>query len=259
MKILRPLDRKSPFPLYSQIKERLVEYIREQHIDPEARESAKLPPEEALTEAYGVSRMTVRQAVQELVNEGLLYRLRGVGTFIVPPRVKGQLMEIERFVEEWKVQGKKIKVLTASLETRAASSKWTAALGLPPHMPLLCIERHRYADEMPVALDFRYLPPEMAEFVTAADVETESIFLTLIRKGRFTIETADYEISARKTSKREASFFGIPTGDPVLARELIIYATPRRPVITGVSIYRAELFKYSVSVPSRRSEEIRSL
>jgi GntR family transcriptional regulator len=193
--------------------------------------------------------MTVRQAVQELVKDGLLYRVRGKGTFVAPPQVKGQLREIERFVDEWKLQGKKIQVKTASFETRAASPRWAEHLGLSPKRPLLCIERHRYADGIPIALDFRYLPPEMAEILTREDVETESIFLTLGRKGRLIIERADYEISARKASKEEALFFEIARGNPVLSRELIIYARPSRPVITGVSIYRAELFKYSLSVP----------
>jgi DNA-binding GntR family transcriptional regulator len=91
----------------------------------------------------------------------------------------------------------------------------------------------------------------MSEFVTPATVEAESIFLTLVHQGHFAIEKADYEISARKASKREASFFGISQGDPVLSRELTIYGSPHIPLIAGVSIYRAELFKYTVSVPSR--------
>ncbi|MEM5787801.1 MAG: GntR family transcriptional regulator [Syntrophobacteraceae bacterium] len=253
MKTIRPLDRTSPLPLYSQIKERLIEFIREQRVEREREEPARLPAEDILTEAYGVSRMTVRQAVQELVNEGLLYRKRGVGTFIAPPQVTGQLTEIERFTDEWQMQGKKIKVKTASFHMQIVPSKWAKSLGLPPEKPLICIERHRWADDLPVALDFRYLPPELSEFVSPATVEEESIFLTLVRKGQFTIEKADYEISARKASRHEASFFGISPGHPVLSRELIIYASPDRPVITGVSIYRAELFKYSISVPSRSS------
>ncbi len=253
MKTTRPLDRNSPLPLYVQIKERLIEYIRERRAAPQGEEPARLLPEEILTETYGVSRMTVRQAVQELVNEGLLYRRRGLGTFIVPTQVTGQLKEIERFNDEWQIQGKKIKVRTASFQLQVASSKWADLLGIEHEVPLLCIERHRYVDDLPVALDFRYLPAELAEFVTPETVETESVFLTLVRKGHFTIEKADYEISARKATKREASFFGIPSGDPVLSRELVIFASPNRPVITGVSIYRAELFKYSVSVPSRSS------
>lgn len=253
MKTTRPLDRNSPVPLYVQIKERLIEYIREQKAAPQGEGPARLVPEEILTETYGVSRMTVRQAVRELVNEGLLIRRRGLGTFIVPTQVTGQLREIERFNDEWQLQGKKIKVKTASFLIQAASSKWAGLLGLDREVPLLYIERHRYVDDLPVALDFRYLPAELSEFVSPETVEAESIFLTLVRKGHFTIEKADYEISARKATRREASFFRIPQGDPVLSRELVIYASPNRPVITGVSIYRAELFKYSVSVPSRSS------
>lgn len=247
------LDRNSPLPLYSQIKERLTEYIQKQGVKPGDKNPKKLYPEEALVEMFGVSRMTVRQAVQELVNEGLLYRVKGIGTFINPPHVSGQLKEIERFVDEWTLQGKEIKVLVSSFEIRACSREWTAALRLLPGTGLLYIGRRRYVDGMPVALDDRYLPAEMAEIVSREDVEKESIFLTLARKGGLSIEKADYEIGADAAANNEASFMNIKIGDPILVRKLVIYASPGHPVIAGRSVYRADLFKYSVSVPARSS------
>lgn len=245
------LDRSSPLPLYSQIKERLVEFIHEQGVEPGDKSPKKLYPEDALAEMFGVSRMTVRQAVQELVNDGLLYRVKGIGTFISPPHVNGQLIEIERFVDEWTLQGKEIKVKVSFFNITTCSREWTSALKLAPGTPVLYIGRRRYVDGMPVALDDRYLPAEMAGTVSREDVETESIFLTLARKGGLIIEKADYEIGAQAAEERVASFMNIKAGDPILARKLVIYAVPGRPVITGLSIYRADLFKYTVSVPVR--------
>jgi GntR family transcriptional regulator len=250
--VLKSLDRKSPLPLYSQIKEQLLTLIQEMAGQPAEKGSQKLYPEEALTEMFGVSRMTVRQAVQELVNEGLLYRVRGVGTFINPPHVSGQLQEIECFVEEWSLQGKKIDVVVSAIKVVPAPREWAARLGLPANAPVLYIQRRRFADGMPVALDDRYLPAEMAEIVSPKDVQEESIFLTLARKGKMVIEKADYEISAKAASRQEAALLDLKPGAPLLARKLVIYAAPNRPVITGLSLYRADLFVYSVSVPSKR-------
>lgn len=250
--MLKGLDRNSPMPLYSQIKERLLAIIQEMAEEPAENGPHKLYPEETLTEMFGVSRMTVRQAVQELVNEGLLYRVRGVGTFINSPQVSGQLQEIERFVDEWSLQGKTIDVMVSAYQIMPAPREWAVSLGLKEKEPVLYIQRRRFADRMPVALDDRYLPGEMADIVTPADVQQESIFLTLARKGNMVIEKADYEISAKAASREEAALLDLKPGCPLLARRLIIYAAPRRPVITGLSLYRADLFTYSVSVPTAR-------
>ncbi len=249
--MLKNLDRKSPLPLYCQIKEQLLALIQEMAEQPPETRLQKLYPEEALTEMFGVSRMTVRQAVQELVNEGLLYRVRGVGTFINPPHVSGQLQEIECFVEEWSLQGKKIEVVVSAINVIPAPREWAARLGLPAKAPVLYIQRRRFADGMPVALDERYLPAEMAEIVSPEDVREESIFLTLARKGKMVIEKADYEISAKAALRKEAVLLDLKPGAPLLARKLVIFAAPKRPVITGLSLYHADLFTYSVSVPSR--------
>lgn len=245
------LDRKSPLPLYSQIKERLLEFIQKQVNQRGENLPQKLYPEETLAEMFSVSRATVRQAVQELVNEGILYRVRGVGTFINPPHVSGQLKEIERFVDEWSLQNKKIKVIISAYEIIPAPAEWAKCLNMPPGAPVLYIDRRRYADGMPVALDDRYLPPEMREIVSPEDVQQESIFLTLARKGGLVIEKADYEIGAKAASQQEAARLNIQPGDPLLSRKLVIYAAPARPVITGLSVYRSDLFKYSVSVPAK--------
>ncbi|MBC7105150.1 MAG: GntR family transcriptional regulator, partial [Firmicutes bacterium] len=108
--VLEPLDRRSPVPLYSQIQEQLRRYILQRQRESSGEGPVRFYTDDELAGIFKVSRMTVRQAVQELVNEGLLYRVKGLGTFISPPQVQGQLKEIERFVDEWSVQGKDIQV-----------------------------------------------------------------------------------------------------------------------------------------------------
>jgi GntR family transcriptional regulator len=123
-----------------------------------------------------------------------------------------------------------------------------------PGSPALYILRRRWADGIPVALDDRYLPAEMADVVTPDDVVAESIFLTLTRKGAVAIKSADYEIGAKAASRREARLLAIKTGDPLVARKLVIYAESARPVIVGLSVYRGDVFRYRVSVPARAHE-----
>ncbi|AFM27011.1 GntR family transcriptional regulator [Desulfomonile tiedjei] len=246
--MLKSIDRNSALPLHSQIKDQLLRFIDEKREQGGNKEQLKLLPEEALTRIFGVSRLTVRQAVRDLVNEGHLYRVRGVGTFITPRRISGQLDQIETFIEEWTLQSKQIEVVVAAYETKVCSEQWLSDLGLPAGTPVFYIRRIRYADGCPVALDDRYLPAEFMSLVKHADIVREPIFITLARRGKMIIEKADYQISATVASAEQASVLKIKRGSPLLARRLVIYAAPARPIMAGCSLYRSDLFTYSVSL-----------
>lgn len=246
--MLPPLDRGSYAPLYIQIKDKLKEYIRRLP-PPGGGERQPFFTDDELVKAWGVSRLTVRQAVQELVNEGFLYRVRGVGTFVQPPQVKGQLAQIERFFEEWRLQGKDVRVEVLARRIEPCPGEWAARLSLPTDAPSLFIRRLRFIDGIPTALDDRWLPASLADAVTIEDVARESIFLTLARKLNLDIDRADVEIEAAASGKDEARWLKIRAGDPVLLRRVVI-SHPGGPVLTGRSIYRGDLFKYSLSVPA---------
>jgi GntR family transcriptional regulator len=246
--LLKSIDRNSPLPLHSQIKEQLLRLIQEKREQGGNKDVLKLLPEETLTRIFGVSRLTVRQAVRDLVNEGHLYRVRGVGTFITPARISGQLNEIECFVEEWTLQSRQIEVVVAAYEIQVGSPEWLPRLGLPPGTSVFFIRRLRYADGHAVALDDRYLPAELMKFVDPDDIVREPIFVTLARKGRMIIEKADYEIEATAATAEQAASLQVNRGAPLLARRLVIYAAPSRPIMTGCSLYRADMFTYSVTL-----------
>ncbi len=245
--MLRELDRNSPIPLYFQIKEQLLELIRKPIENPTG-EPPKLLPEEQLSKIFGVSRMTVRQAINELVKEGAIHRIRGKGTFVSKSRVRGQLNEIERFVDEWSQQVKQIKVVVPILDIRPIPVEWAPKLGIPAGSASLYIRRLRYVNDAPLALDERYLPAEYIDIISAEDVIKESIFLTIARRGKMTIERGDYEIGATAAMQYQASLLSVKKGSPLLARKLVIYAVPLKPLLTGCSYYRSDSFFYSISV-----------
>jgi GntR family transcriptional regulator len=246
--VLKSIDRNSPLPLHSQIKEQLLLFIAEKRDQGGNKEQLKLLPEETLTRVFGVSRLTVRQAVRDLVNEGHLYRVRGVGTFITPAKISGQLDQIECFIEEWTLQSRQIEVVVAAYEVKPGEEQWLSRLDLPEDSSVLYVRRLRYADGCPVALDERYLPPEFVNIVEPADIVKEPVFITIARKGKMIIEKADYQIEATAATAEQASLLQVKRGSPLLARRLVIYAAPARPVLTGCSLYRSDLFTYSVSL-----------
>src|SRR5258708_26715588 len=97
------LERSNPLPLYYQLKEVLRQQIRAGHLEPHAA----IPSEPELVASYHVSRATVRQALNELVHEGLLYRQHGKGTFVCEPRIQHTLSELPSFSDEVKRRGKR--------------------------------------------------------------------------------------------------------------------------------------------------------
>src|SRR5436309_10426913 len=97
------LERSNPLPLYYQLKEVLKEQIHAGHLAPHT----SIPSEPELVNSYHVSRATVRQALAELVHEGLLYRQHGKGTFVCEPRVQQTVSELSSFTEETQRRGKR--------------------------------------------------------------------------------------------------------------------------------------------------------
>src|SRR3546814_1159851 len=112
-----PLDRNSPLPLYEQIKRRVLSLILGWQKD-----SERFHTDQELSEQFGVSRMTVRQAVQELVNEGYLRRVRGSGTFVCAPKVDERLSMAMDFIDQWATRGRalELRVLRCAEEPCAA-------------------------------------------------------------------------------------------------------------------------------------------
>src|SRR5690606_36647664 len=113
MKMARRVSKNSPIPLYYQLKEILQEMIDNEELKP----GDALPSERELCEILGISRMTVRKAVMDLVNEGIVYREQGKGTFVAKPKSKHLLNKLQGFTEEMEEKGLKVKTQILSFET----------------------------------------------------------------------------------------------------------------------------------------------
>src|SRR5262249_37264125 len=120
----------------------------------------------ALSNEFNVSTVVVRQAVRQLVDEGLLVRQRGKGTFVTKePKepLHGGLNAVEPFFDEWRLQGKRVRVELVDNRTIAASIPVAAGLGIRPGEMVAYLRRLRFADDLPVAVDYRYMPTELVE------------------------------------------------------------------------------------------------
>ena len=207
------LERSNPLPLYYQLKEVLKQQIRSGHLAPHMA----IPSEPELVSSYHVSRATVRQALSELVHEGLLYREHGKGTYVCEPRVQQTVSELTSLTEELRLRGKHPGGLLLVSELVRGSETVREQLALTDIEQVIRLERLRTADGSPIAYAINYLPyPRAASiYQRAQEVADGSLYSLMISEGLnpFIVEQT---IKAGLAAAREAEVLRISPGEPGL-------------------------------------------
>lgn len=238
------LDRSGPVPLYYQISSRLERAIREGAIPAGSR----LENEIAIGERLGLSRPTVRRAIQELVDKGLLVRRRGIGTQVVQARVS-RPVELTSLHEDLTRVGHHPTTEVLSLDRVPADDQTAQQLHLAPGTEITRIRRLRSADGVPMAVLVNYLPPEFAD-LTAEHLSSHGLYETLRARG-VTIKIANQSIGARRTHGDEHELLGIPKGSPVLTMDRVAFDHGGRAIETGHHCYRPDLYSFETTLVSR--------
>ena len=238
------LDRSSPIPLYLQIKQYLSRQIAvwERHND-------KFYTDGDLCNMFGVSRMTVRQAVQELVDDGLLKRARGIGTFVVTRKIEERLSPSLDPPEEWDQAGRPVRLEVLSYGTQPCPPGFAEDLNIEAAAPVRYIFRLRSAGAMPIALDHRYVPLRIAGGLTQADAES-SILRAFFE--RFEMSHAEIHLEATSAGQQEVRHLAVPLGAPLMLRRMRYLTKDGLAVLAGITLYRADVVRYSVHMPLSR-------
>jgi GntR family transcriptional regulator len=205
------LERSNPLPLYYQLKEVLKQQIRAGHLAPHTA----IPSEPELVAQYHVSRATVRQALTELVHEGLLYRQHGRGTFVCEPRVQQHtISELTSFSEELRRRGKQPGGMLFISELVRGSQAVREELRLTDEEQVVRLERVRAADTIAVAYEIVYLPYPRAAGVyqRAKEIADGSLYLLLASEG-LQPYIAEQAFKAGTANEREAELLHIPVGE----------------------------------------------
>lgn len=241
------IDKQSPIPMYYQIMELLRRKIR----DGEFAVGAALPPERELAEIFRVSRMTVRQAITALANEGVLIRRQGVGTFVAPPKIEQVLSKLTSFTEDMQQRGLHPSAKLLHFEHRAAEEKQAALLGVPEGEPLLVIERLRLADDLPMAIERTHLLVRLFPHLHREEVEHDSLYALLEKRYAIRIDRATESLEATVADAAEAALLEIDAGNPVLRRTRVTYDERQQPFELATSVYRADRYKFVIELSRR--------
>ncbi|AGT32590.1 GntR family transcriptional regulator [Geobacillus genomosp. 3] len=241
------IDKQSPIPIYYQLEQ----YMKEKIEKGEWRPGEMIPSERELAEMHAISRMTVRQAVNNLVNDGYLIRRRGKGTFVAANKIEQPLKGLTSFSEDMRARGMEPGTVVLGFETIPASLTLAAWLSVSEGAPLYEIRRLRLADGAPMALETLYIPVNLVPGLTR-DVVSGSVYEFIEKTLGLSIGTAVQALEASVARQLEAECLQIKEGAPVLLLERRTCLADGRPVEVVKSVYRGDRYKFTVEMERRK-------
>jgi GntR family transcriptional regulator len=205
-----------------------------------------LPSDAELCEEFGVSRMTARNAMAQLVQAGIVRRIPGRGTFVAEQPVHRQAGSLISFSDEMRRRGRRPTSQLLTRGTRAGTAEETAALALAAGSEVAELVRLRLADAEPIAVESSAFGPALAEVLGAADLEAGSLFDALVSAGH--VPTAGRaSLVAEPATATDARRLGVKRGGPLLVERRLIFDQAGRPLELTESRYAADRYRLDVS------------
>ncbi len=235
------LERSGPIPLYFQVAQRIERAIVEGDLPPGSR----LENEVALGERLGLSRPTVRRAIQDLVDKGLLVRRRGIGTQVVHGQVTRGL-ELTSLFEDLARAGKKPETRLLAAEEQPAVLRVAEQLSVEVGTPTLYLHRVRLAGGVPVAVMENWLPASFTDLSVEGIVQHG--LYQLLRSRGVTMRVAKQRIGARNATSEEAKLLEIEKHAAVLTMDRTAFDSSGRAVEFGHHCYRPDLYSFEVTL-----------
>ncbi len=231
------VDRASPVPLYFQLAQQLESAVERGKLAP----GSLLGNEIELAGSLGLSRPTVRQAIQSLVDKGLLVRRRGIGTQVVHSQVK-RPMELSSLYDDLEAAGQRPATRVLRHDVEEATGEIAAALGVPEGAEVRLVERLRLAHGEPMAHMRNHLPVDLLT-PREGELETTGLY-RLMRGAGVTLHSARQSVGARIADAAEAELLGEAEGAPLLTMERTTYDDTGRAVEYGSHLYRASRYSF---------------
>ena len=230
-------------PLYDQLVAILVDKI-ENNLKP----GDMLPSERELSDRYGLSRTTVRLALQELEKMGMVYRRHGKGTFVAEPvQQVTNLMQSYSFTDQMRELGREPSTTIFEFSECEADKRLATALGLNIGDKLFVLKRLRSADGIPMMIERTYLPVRQFLSLTRPELESKPLYQVMEDDYHQTIKVAEEEFSAGVANAKDAHLLGIIEGSAVLSLTRTTFNDRNEIIEYTLSVARADQFRYKVS------------
>lgn len=237
------LDKQSPIPIYIQIEEQLKQQIQQGDFPV----GASIPSERELSERFAVSRMTVRQSITKLVNDGLLYREKGRGTFVASPKVEQPLNGLTSFTEDMESRGMVPSSKLIGFDILEPESDVAQELQLNEGDRVYFVERIRFADDKPMAIERTYLPVKHFPDLTEESFQG-SLYAVIENQQQLKISHATQRMEAGLVKKEDAGLLHIQPPAAILLIERISFLEGDLPFEVVRSTYRADRYKFTTEI-----------
>ncbi|NHB08915.1 GntR family transcriptional regulator [Burkholderia cepacia] len=238
----------SAAPLYVQIKDTL----RARIVDGTYAPHSRMPSEHELCAAFGVSRITVRQALGDLQKEGLLFKLHGKGTFVSKPKAFQNVTSLQGFAEAMSSMGYEIVNQVRSVRTVKADRHLATKLNVPEGAPLVEIHRVRLLNREPVSLEQTWVPEALGKRLAGADLATRDIFLVLENDCGIPLGHADVSIDAILADDEIVDALQVEESSPVLRIERLTHDASGAPIDYEYLYFRGDAFQYRLRIDRQK-------
>lgn len=240
-------DRRSPVPMYYQIEKYIEDLIENKNL----KQGDRIPSEHELTEQFQVSRMTVRQAVMDLVNAGILMRRKGKGTFVSGQRkIEKSLNGLNGFTEDMINRGMKPDSRLLDFQKMRPPAPVRKRLSLEDEEEVYAIKRTRLADDLPMAIETTFIPAALVPNLSSGAFN-QSLYDYIEKKYGLILDHADQSLEAALVTAEEAAILEVPKGSPVLLIERCSYLAGEKALEYTRSLYRADRYKFMIRLPRK--------
>lgn len=239
----------SPVPLYAQVKA-----ILQGEIERALRPGDPLSPEPELEKRFGVSRITIRRALDELAAEGLIVRYQGRGTFVRERPITQELTELLSWTSAMRRLGYEPKTLSSEITEVESTGDLAARLHLTAGQTVIRIRRLRGAAAEPICLMINYVPSDLVPDLMVNGLSDDSVYATLLKYGMRPVRVED-TVEARAATETEAEELGVEPWSPLLHVTRVSYDAGNRPLDVAVVSSRADKYRYTVHYVAETNRE----
>ncbi len=240
------LNKNSFTPLYHQIEQGLRKQIEQGDLVP-----GQAISERELSENLGVSRMTARQALRALRDEGLIYTERGRGNFVAEPKMNVHTRQLLGFSEDMRRRGLTPSSRVLSMRRFRPEGGVVERLDLADQEEVFEIIRLRLADRVPMAYETCLLPVKLCPNLKKSDIERGSLYQLIEAVYGIRLSQADEVLEASVATKTEAGNLSIKRGTPVLVVQRTVYAEDGTPIEFVRSVYRGDRYQATIQLKRR--------
>lgn len=233
------IKRENPKPLYIQLEELIRNNIEEGNWKP----NTAIPSESEMNRLYGVSRMTIRSACSQLVQDGVLYRVPGKGTFVSEPKIMTESLAYMGFREQLERMGYEITTELLSVTEKEASFSEAQRLQCQQGDPILEIERLRFVKGEPISLHYSRIPFDLRKNLTDQVLEEEQLCVLLEREYNLKPSRVIETFESVTASEKESDLLKVPQGYPLLVLEDILYDQDDKPFEYSKVVFRGDKIK----------------